>query len=65
MFGGTHPMASQVSMNGANAEKKTDLGKKGGPVTIRFELNLAPPTDDTTNEFSYVHLLKDRETKVV
>lgn len=57
-------MTSEVSMNGG--KKKTELGKKaGGPVTIRFELELAPPTDDTTNEFSYVHLLKDRETKVV
>lgn len=53
-------MASQVSMVRG---KKTE-GKEGG-ATIRFELELAPPTDDTTNEFSYVHLVKDKETKVV
>jgi hypothetical protein len=47
-----------------NGKKKTD-GKKVG-VTIRFELELAPPTDDNTNEFSYVHLvMKDKEPKVV
>lgn len=54
------PITSQVSMNG---KKKTD-GKKVG-VTIRLELELAPPTDDKTNEFSYVHLLKDRESQAV
>lgn len=48
-------MTSQVAMNG---EKKLE-GKKVG-VTLRFDLNLAPPTDGSTNEFSYVHLVKDK-----
>lgn len=53
-------MTNQVSMN----EAKKSPSKKVG-VTIRFELELAPPTDDTSNEFSYVHLVKDRDAKVV
>ena len=48
-------MTSQVSMNGG--EKQSS---EKGAVTLRFELSLAPPTDDTTNEFSYVHLVNDR-----
>ena len=52
-------MASQVTMS----EKKKAGGKNKG-VTIRFELELAPPTEDSTNEFSYVHLLKERENVV-
>lgn len=46
-----------------SGEKKLE-GKKVG-ATLRFDLELAPPTDDTTtNEFSYVHLVKEREAKV-
>ena len=48
-------MTSQVSMNGG---KKPGSKKVGH--TLRFDLNLAPPTDDNTNEFSYVHLVKDK-----
>lgn len=42
-------------------------GKKTTAVvdTLRFDVDLAPPTDDTTNEFSYAHLLKEREAAKV
>lgn len=52
-------MTSKVTMN----EKRKADGKNKS-VTIRFELELAPPTDDSTNEFSYVHLLKERQNVV-
>ena len=46
-----------------SAGKKTTKGMAVG--TLRFDIDLAPPTDDTTNEFSYVHLLKEREAAKV
>ena len=49
-------MTSQVSVNGA---KKLE-GRDGG-ATLRFDLQLAPPTDEDTNEFSYIHLVKDAQ----
>lgn len=52
-------MMSQVSMNGG---KKLESKKVG--VTLRFDLTLAPPTDSATNEFSYVHLVKDKCNEV-
>ena len=53
-------MPDAVSMNGP---KKTK-GEQVGAATVRFELKLEPPTDDKFNEFSYVHLQKERESKV-
>ena len=32
--------------------------------TLRFELELAPPTDGSTNEWSYVRLVDDTLKKV-
>lgn len=46
-----------------SAGKKTTKGM--AVDTLRFDLDLAPPTDDKTNEFSYVHLMKEREAAKV
>ncbi len=59
----TNPV--QVSMNGGKLKKieSEGPGERVG-VTIRLQLDLAPPTDENTNEFSYVHLVKEKEAKV-
>ena len=49
-------MALEASINGQKPKKKGQ--------TLRFELELAPPNDDSTNEFSYAHLKDDALTKV-
>ncbi len=49
-------MTSQVSVNGGKKLEGWDVG-----ATVRFDLELAPPTDDSTNEFSYIHLVKDAD----
>lgn len=54
---------SQVAMNGGE-KKGSGTGKKLGVTTLRFDLELAPPNDQTTNEFSYVHLVREKEAKV-
>ncbi len=33
-------------------------------VTLRFDVQLAPPTDKETNEFSYIRLKEKEELKV-
>lgn len=51
-----------MSMNGV--KKKASLGRGNGAasVTIRFAIDLAKPTEESTaNEFSYEQLLKERE----
>ena len=49
-------MALEAFINGDKAKKR---GR-----TWRFELELAPPTEESTNEFSYAELV-DRELKKV
>ena len=52
-------MALEAYVNGQrkkSPEKSND--------TLRFELELAPPTDESTNEFSYAHLVADAQRKV-
>ena len=46
-----------------NREKTKVVGRRG-EVSWRFDLELAPPTDDSTNEFSFVELEKERARKV-
>ena len=46
-----------------NVDKKK-TGKKR-EVTLRFDLELIQPSDEATNEFSYVQLVKDEEKKVL
>lgn len=45
-----------MSVNGGKKLEGRDVG-----ATLRFDLDLAPPTDDFTNEFSYIHLVKDAQ----
>ena len=46
-----------------NGERKQTAKKRG--ETVRFELELAPPTEETTiNEWSYVQLVDDALKKV-
>lgn len=46
-----------------NGERKQTAKKRG--ETVRFELELAPPTEETTiNEWSYVQLVDDASKKV-
>lgn len=45
-----------------NGERKQTAKKRG--ETLRFELELAPPTEETTNEWSYVQLVDDALKKV-
>ena len=54
-------MTSRVPVNGGKKLEGRDVG-----ATLRFDLELAPPTDESTNEFSYIYLVKDaeRDTKV-
>lgn len=52
-------MALKAYVNG----KREKSPRKSGD-TLRFELELALPTDDSTNEFSYAHLVADAENKV-
>ena len=49
-----------------NGDRPNNLGKKkdGGVTTWRFDLALEDPTDEKTNEFSYVHLVNDAMKKV-
>ena len=41
-----------------------DKAKTSSQPTIRFSLNLAQPTDDQYNEFSYAKLVNDAVKKV-
>lgn len=52
-------MALEAVINGDRQPK----GRKRGR-TLRFELKLAPPTEDSTNEFSYVELVENTQEKV-
>ena len=52
-------MALEAYVNG---QKKKSAGENGD--TLRFELELALPTDEGTNEFSYGHLVADALKKV-
>lgn len=52
-------MALEAYING----QKTTPSKKRGD-TLRFELELVSPTDDSTNEFSYALLVDDALKKV-
>ena len=52
-------MALEAVING-DKQKKT---KKRGR-TLRFELELAPPTEESTNEFSYTDLVVGEQRKV-
>ena len=52
-------MALEAFING-DREKK---GKKRGR-TLRFDLQLAPPTEEFTNEFSYTELVEGERNKV-
>ena len=45
-----------------NGERKQTAKKRG--KTLRFELELAPSTEETTNEWSYVQLVDDALKKV-
>ena len=45
-----------------NGERKQTAKKRG--ETLRFELELAPPTEETTNELSYAQLVDDALKKV-
>lgn len=49
-----------------NGDRQNNLGKKkdGGVTTWRFDLVLEDPTDEKTNEFSYIHLVNDAMKKV-
>lgn len=49
-----------------NGDRQNNLGKKkdGGVRTWRFDLALEDPTDEKTNEFSYIHLVNDAIKKV-
>lgn len=53
-------MALDVSVNG----DRKKLGDKVGE-TLRFDLELDSPTDDTFNEFSYLQLVRERKKKVL
>ena len=46
-----------------NGQKKKSAGNSG--ATLRFELEIASQTDDSTNEFSYAHLVEDALKKVL
>ena len=50
-----------------NGERQNNVGKKkdGSVTTWRFDLALEEPTDDKTNEFSYIHLVHDAMKKVM
>lgn len=52
-------MALAVSANGDR--KKS--GDKAGE-TLRFDIELDSPSDDTFNEFSYLQLVRERKQKV-
>ena len=52
-------MALEAVINGDRQTK----GRKRGR-SLRFELKLAPPTEDSTNEFSYVELVENAQEKV-
>ena len=45
-----------------NGERKQTAKKRG--ETLRFELELAPPTEETTNEWSYEQLVDEKLKKV-
>ena len=45
-----------------NGQKKESPKKSGS--TLRFELELTSQTDESTNEFSYAHLVEDALKKV-
>ena len=55
-------MALEALLNGQKA-KHSQSGEQDG--TIRFNLDLKEPTDDTTNEFSYVLLVQNEREKVL
>ena len=52
-------MALETVING----DKQKAGKKRGR-TLRFDLDLVPPTEESTNEFSYTDLVEGGERKV-
>ena len=52
-------MALETFINGDKQEK----GKKRGR-SLRFDLDLVPPTEEFTNEFSYTDLVEGGERKV-
>ncbi len=52
-------MALEAYVNG---KREKSAGKSGD--TLRFEVELALPTDDSTNEFSYARLVADALGKV-
>ena len=46
-----------------NGQKKKSAGNSG--ATLRFELEIASQTDDSSNEFSYAYLVEDALKKVL
>lgn len=49
-----------------NGDRQNNLGKKkDGVTTWRLDLILEDPTDEKTNEFSYIHLVNDAMKKVM
>lgn len=52
-------MELEAFINGDKQKKDKKRGR-----TLRFELELAPPTEDSTNEFSYTDLVEEEERKV-
>ena len=55
-------MALEAFLNGQKL-KHSQAGQQD--ATIRFKLDLKEPTDETTNEFSYVWLLQNEREKVL
>ena len=52
-------MALEACING---DKQKTAKKRGR--TVRFELELVPPTEESTNEFSYTDLVDGQQRKV-
>lgn len=52
-------MALEAFMNGDKQKKTRKRGR-----TLRFELELSPPTEESTNEFSYTDLVEGEQRKV-
>ena len=53
-------MALDVSVNGDRKKLSDKVGE-----TLRFDLELDSPTDDTFSEFSYLQLVRTRKKKVL
>lgn len=52
-------MALEAFINGDKRKRAKQRGR-----TLRFDLELAPPTEEFTNEFSYTELVEGEERKV-